>query len=939
MAYIVRTALGGTADAATFTPVIPTHASGDLILCCVTNTNFGTTISTATSGWSMIGTQAASATTRQAWAYKIAASSSEANPTFSGSNDRWVGHFIIVKDHDAASPIDGWQRGDWASVSTKSSNSVAASSNGGSVISAAADSLLFYSWGATGSCQMRCQGNDLISDAIYSVTLTTSVSQIVGHRQHGASGSVPDVTMYAASSTHGGNCWVISIKNASGGQLQQDARLGGDEFQWYGQFGQTHSAFGTAAAPSTLDDDQGSPPANVTIAGINGSTSAATVTHTENVSMAASAPLSTTTQIDSAEVTSGAWVGAVQTLGSNKDMSGKIFGVHFAARFLSEASMGSNGVVVAFADSSGRWTAYQMCTKDHISVNGYSKDFASFVSVGNADVLGSDGTTDWTAIKKIGWFYHRAGSQTNNVYLFLKDAALWDTAVITGGSSGNPVTWPKFNAMSQSWYLFALSDLQASAQLQGKYPIQIGDGTKKTYFKATASSFEFPKDHAVDTSSSQQQWNVGSGSAGITIYASASDTVDLSAALFATETPQPFTIDASSSTSAVYSVVGASFVGWDVTWKTGVTCSGATFSGCSEINFKGASVANCTISNTTSTDAACAFDTSGGELDNCTIDVTGTSALYHVELGTACDSITLTDVTFTGTPGTDKVHVKKTTGTVTITISGTTALVAGDVTSDGATVVIAAPQPVLDATVLGSSRVVLYNDTTDAELDNTAPGGTSWSKTITSGASIGDTLTLHVFKEGYEEFSTSFLYSGADTTLLVTQTVHPHIASLRTELGISDYTTITEFALDITGTVEIDADDADGNSQKARLAVWYNGILTTEDGARYLRGAISILSTAAIRINVNIIDLQVTNISGTFGLNFTDTERRLYRSDGTPVYSGTSAPGSIQNDYSGVPDTVETGVSGLTGPESAQLLGLPSADAVATAVWSKDLPL
>ena len=77
MAYIVRTALGGIVDAASFTPVIPTHASGDLILCCVTNTNFGTAISPATSGWSMIGTQAASATTRQAWAYKIAASSSE----------------------------------------------------------------------------------------------------------------------------------------------------------------------------------------------------------------------------------------------------------------------------------------------------------------------------------------------------------------------------------------------------------------------------------------------------------------------------------------------------------------------------------------------------------------------------------------------------------------------------------------------------------------------------------------------------------------------------------------------------------------------------------------------------------------------------------------------------------------------------------------------
>ncbi len=246
--------------------------------------------------------------------------------------------------------------------------------------------------------------------------------------------------------------------------------------------------------------------------------------------------------------------------------------------------------------------------------------------------------------------------------------------------------------------------------------------------------------------------------------------------------------------------------------------------------------------------------------------------------------------------------------------------------------VIAAPSPTLGATVLSGSRVVLYNDTTAAELDNTAPAGTSWSKVITSGASSGDTLTLHVFKEGYEEFSTSFIYAGTDNTLLVTQAVHAAIASLRTELGITDYTTITEFTLDITGTVEIDADDADGNTMKARLAIWYNGVLTTENGARYLRGAISVLSTAAIRINVSVLDLLVANVSVTYGLNFTDTDRRLYRSDGTPIYAAASAAGSIQNDYSGVPDTVETGVSGLTGPESAQLMGLPSAAVIANEV-------
>jgi hypothetical protein len=48
---------------------------------------------------------------------------------------------------------------------------------------------------------------------------------------------------------------------------------------------------------------------------------------------------------------------------------------------------------------------------------------------------------------------------------------------------------------------------------------------------------------------------------------------------------------------------------------------------------------------------------------------------------------------------------------------------------------------------------------------------------------------------------------------------------------------------------------------------------------------------------------------------------RLYRSDGTSIIAPTSY--SIHNDYSGVPDVVETGVSGLTTAESNVLMGLP----------------
>lgn len=252
----------------------------------------------------------------------------------------------------------------------------------------------------------------------------------------------------------------------------------------------------------------------------------------------------------------------------------------------------------------------------------------------------------------------------------------------------------------------------------------------------------------------------------------------------------------------------------------------------------------------------------------------------------------------------------------------------------GTTHQLSLPAGAATATVLDGSRVVLYNTTQDVEIDNVLmSGSTAYSYTITTEADVNDVLTLFAFKEGYEEASAQMIWSGATQSFVVAQSVHPYIDDLRTELSITDYTTITEFAPDTTGHIYIESDDVDGSSQKARAAIWYNGILTTEGGARYFRGGMTILSTAAFRINADVVNMLFENVNPTTPLVFTDLTRRLYRSDGTSIIAPTSY--SIHNDYSGVPDVVETGVSGLTGPESAQLMGLPSADSVADVTLAK----
>jgi hypothetical protein len=78
--------------------------------------------------------------------------------------------------------------------------------------------------------------------------------------------------------------------------------------------------------------------------------------------------------------------------------------------------------------------------------------------------------------------------------------------------------------------------------------------------------------------------------------------------------------------------------------------------------------------------------------------VTGTNAAFHLELGASVTAFTLTNVTFLGTPGTDKINVLATTGTVDITIAGSTTLVSGDITTAGATVNLIAPTADLTVT-------------------------------------------------------------------------------------------------------------------------------------------------------------------------------------------------------------------------------------------------
>ena len=722
MAYILNTTETAQNSGTSITAALGTHAANDLLLVCVSNDGGGTTISTSTTGWTNIGTFAASGGSAQRWAYKVAGSSSETAPVFTVANSTCLATAIVIRDADASTPLGSlvsgtdFVRSDWNNVYSSASGSLTTATDG---------CLLLYSWNSDGAdIYQRCKSDELI--AISKVQQNSAQNHIIGYRQQNTAGAAPTVTMYCATNTEGGNGWVLAIRNKSGGIREKDCRTGVDEFAWYGSFNASSPA-PTWAAPNGI------------AATINSITCSSTTPTVSNTSTQALTPWGKNTALTSTENTAGAWVGGSHTI-TSKDMSGKVFALQWEIDGSSAtARVGAEGAIVVFGDGTN-WVAYQLLPKTALAAN---TPYSAQIALGNATAYASSGSITWAAVTQIGYYWHRVGSTASASTMSIRNASLLagttvtaqgdGISTLTGGGSSRPVSFTTLVDALGSWGAYRLAELQGSAQVLAKASVRIGDGSSVTVFDSAASSLEYP---VAKNSTTQLHWNALASSMGITIKASASDTINLAAGVMSASVNQLFTIDAASSGAATYSFSGESIVGFIPTDNVGLSWSGTIFKSCGKVTIAGGGDAtNCTISATVATDAAMAITANGSVLTGDTIDVTGTSAAYHLELGAAVTSVTLADVTFTGTPATDKVHVLKTSGTVTITISGSTSLSAGDVTSAGATVVIDAPaiyQEVQITNLTTGSRVQIYDTTNNLELANEVSTGSTvtWTDSV-----------------------------------------------------------------------------------------------------------------------------------------------------------------------------------------------------------------
>lgn len=107
-----------------------------------------------------------------------------------------------------------------------------------------------------------------------------------------------------------------------------------------------------------------------------------------------------------------------------------------------------------------------------------------------------------------------------------------------------------------------------------------------------------------------------------------------------------------------------------------------------------------------------------------------------------------------------------------------------------------------------------------------------------------------------------------------------------------DGDTVTEFTADFPN-VQIDVSDPDGSTTPQRGYAWYMAGQMTAAGIANFHGGMTADDAANYRINVNILDMKVQNISAQPCII---TGARLYRSDGTSIFAEGTGP--IQADPS-----------------------------------------
>lgn len=713
MAYVLDRAISFTANVltASFTPdkwPTITQVDDDYILLFVVNDGGGTALSSP-AGWVEHYKSAASISGVRCgiWSRKRSGSDVTA-PTITGANDDWAATAVLIRDADPTTFLD-------VAIGTTEITVANTTPTAPAITPSNGQTLVLRFMGLDGSGlsnpdsgfgNFRTLAQRYENEAIE--------LQVLGQAQAVAAST--GTFAWTRTVSDGGVTATLAIRNKSGGTNPHGYAGGATVYE---QFWRASPAL---VSISTIRS---------TIGGV--ATIAPSALTTAVLTSYALDPAVYGPYIQ-ASVTPPVATGMVGFYVAVSSLDFNVNPLIFSTSQLNSTLISPSGFLYYFEDSAGNWRTWRP-TPQLAAGNLIIR--ALIGKMPSQTFVDSVGSIDWTDITRFGVVFHMQTASATVRALNLRTLGVVSPMAFTGGGVAFPVTFSTMAAAIVSGVGDYRAFLQGSGQFLSTIPVQIGDGTSATYFEATAQSAEFE----ISGTTTAPWYKILALEQELRVKASSADTIDFSSGIVATSTPQTFVIDPASSTAASYSFSGASIIGFEVTWKTGITCSRASFSSCGEIDAKGAQFNDCVIGATRSTDAAITFD-ANSSMTGTTIDVAGTSAAYHLQLGPAVTAFTITNCLFSGTPGTDKIHVRATTGTVTITSSGS-GLVAEDITSDGATVNLVAPTDDLTVTSTETGTLLqIFTSGTQTVLASTT--GTSLVYTHSS-----NTVDIVVQKAGF----------------------------------------------------------------------------------------------------------------------------------------------------------------------------------------------
>jgi hypothetical protein len=234
--------------------------------------------------------------------------------------------------------------------------------------------------------------------------------------------------------------------------------------------------------------------------------------------------------------------------------------------------------------------------------------------------------------------------------------------------------------------------------------------------------------------------------------------------------------------------------------------------------------------------------------------------------------------------------------------------------------------------IFPGSRLFILNKTTDTVLFNGIVSGSSYIQSYYNGTgyTAGDFIEVRImYVNGVSakaEFTSNTTAATTGWTVVANQSDCPVYSSYAI-----DGSTVTEYIADFPN-IQIDMNDDDNVWSAKRFYSWYKYTLFTSEGIEKWWGAVTAMDVGNLRINTDVIDLYFDNIKAQ---SATPSDNiRVFRSDGAyPQATPTSGGGGIGFYATGTVYIAETGVSGLTGAESAKLFGIPDASQNAEAVW------